>query len=72
VEQSLREFHGARNKMTTRKMEDKNIRKLAKVGNTSVGVTLPVEMVRELGWKTKQKVVVKRIHGGVEIKDWKK
>lgn len=58
--------------MSVRKAEDKNIRKLARVGNTSVGVTLPVEMVRELGWKLKQKVVVKRIHGGVEIKDWKK
>lgn len=58
--------------MSVRKEEDKNIRKLTKIGTRSVGLTLPVEMVRELGWKTKQRVVVKRIHGGVEIKDWKK
>lgn len=58
--------------MAVRKSEDKNIRKLAKIGNNSVGLTLPVEMIRELGWKSKQKVIVKRIHGGVEIKDWKK
>lgn len=58
--------------MSVRKSEDKNIRKLAKIGKQSVGLTLPVEMIRELGWKDKQKVVVKRIHGGVEIKDWKK
>ncbi|KKP89725.1 MAG: hypothetical protein US57_C0011G0075 [Candidatus Moranbacteria bacterium GW2011_GWC2_37_73] len=58
--------------MAVRKSEDKNIRKLCKIGKQSVGLTLPVEMVRELGWKTKQKVVVKRIHGGIEIKDWKK
>lgn len=58
--------------MSVRKEEDKNIRKLTKIGTKSVGLTLPVEMVRELGWKTKQRVVVKRIHGGVEIKDWKK
>ena len=58
--------------MSVRKEEDKNVRKLSKVGNTSIGVTLPVEMVRELGWRLKQRVVVKRVHGGVEIKDWKK
>jgi hypothetical protein len=58
--------------MTTRKAEDKNIRKLCRIGKQSIGLTLPVEMVRELGWKAKQKVVVKRIHGGVEIKDWRK
>ncbi len=58
--------------MSVRKMVDKNIRKLAKIGKQSVGLTLPVEMIRELGWKLKQKVVVKKIRGGVEIKDWKK
>ncbi|MDD5464220.1 MAG: hypothetical protein PHP62_03665 [Candidatus Moranbacteria bacterium] len=58
--------------MAVRKSEDKNIRKLCKIGKQSVGLTLPVEMVRDLKWRTGQKVIVKRIHGGVEIKDWKK
>jgi len=53
-------------------MEDHNIRKLAKIGKQSVGLTLPIEMIRELGWREKQKVVVKKIHGAVEIRDWKK
>lgn len=58
--------------MSVGKMEDKNVRKLAKIGKQSIGLTLPIEMLRELGWKLKQKVVVKKIRGGVEIKDWKK
>jgi hypothetical protein len=58
--------------MAVRKMEDKNIRKLAKIGKQSIGLTLPIEIVRELKWKEKQKVVVKRVRGGVLIKDWKK
>lgn len=53
-------------------MTDKNIRKLTKLGKKSIGVTLPIEIVRELGWKERQKVVVKRTHGGVIIKDWRK
>lgn len=56
--------------MSVRKMEDKNVRKLGKVGQ-SIAVTLPIEIIRELGWKLKQKVLVKRVRGGVEIKDWK-
>ncbi|MDO9231435.1 MAG: AbrB/MazE/SpoVT family DNA-binding domain-containing protein [bacterium] len=58
--------------MTTRKSEDRNIRKITRVGKTSLAVTIPIEMYKELGWKEKQKVIVKRVRGGVEIKDWKK
>ncbi len=57
--------------MTTRKREEKNIRKLTKIGKQSVGVTLPIEDVRKLGWRKKQKLVVKRIRGGFEIRDWR-
>ena len=55
-----------------KKENDKNIRKLTKLGGKSIGLTLPIELVRELGWREKQKVVVKRVRGGVMIKDWKK
>jgi len=58
--------------MSTRRLEDKNIRKLTKAGRHSISVTIPIETIRSLGWREKQKVVVKRIRGGVEIKDWKK
>jgi hypothetical protein len=58
--------------MSVRKQEEKNIRKITRVGKTSLAVTLPVEMTRELKWKEKQKVVVKKVRGGLLIKDWKK
>lgn len=57
--------------MARRKTEDNSIRKLTKVGGKSIGLTLPIELVRELGWKEKQRVTVKRAHGGLMIKDWK-
>ncbi len=58
--------------MANKKLTEKDIRKLTKSGNGSIGLTLPIEVVRELGWKEKQKVVVKRVRGGVVIRDWKK
>jgi len=57
--------------VAVRKSEDKNIRKLCKIGKQSVGLTLPVEMVRELGWKSKQRVVVSRVKGGMVIRDYR-
>ncbi len=57
--------------MPTRKRGDDNIRKLTKVGKQSIAVTLPIEMIRELGWREKQKVVVKRIAGGLVVRDWR-
>lgn len=54
------------------KLKNKNIRKLLKLGETSLAVTLPVEIVDSLGWKKKQKVMVKKVRGGALIKDWKK
>jgi len=53
------------------KLKDKNTRKITRVGKTSLAVTLPVEMVRELNWREKQKVTVKKVRGGILIKDWK-
>ena len=58
--------------MPTRKLEDKNIRKLTKVGKHSISVTLPIEIVREFGWREKQKVVVKKRGKNLIISDWKK
>jgi len=57
--------------MTTRKLTDKNIRKIIKNGN-SLAITLPVEMIRDLGWREKQKLKVSRVKGVILIKDWRK
>lgn len=53
------------------KLKDKNVRKITRVGKTSLAVTLPKEMASDLGWREKQKVVVKRVKGGLLIKDWR-
>ncbi len=58
--------------MSRRKLKDRSIRKLQKQANGSTTVSLPVELVRELKWKGKQKVVVKKRGKGLVIEDWKK
>ena len=58
--------------MANIKSNETNIRKLAKMGKESIGLTLPIEVIRELGWKEKQKVVVKVERRKVIISDWKK
>jgi len=55
-----------------RKLKEKNLRKLIKIGTTSLSVTIPKEITNSLRLKAKQKVVVKRVTGGVLIKDWRK
>ncbi len=58
--------------MTRRKLENRKIRKLQKQSNGSTTVVLPVELIRELKWRDKQKVVVKRRGNGIVIEDWEK
>lgn len=60
--------------MAGKKLVDKNIRKLMRMGRggVSVGLTLPIEIVKQLGWKERQKVVVKLKGKEIIIKDWKK
>jgi hypothetical protein len=57
--------------MANKRSTDKNIRKLTKIGRQSIGLTLPIEMVRELSWREKQRVVVKKIKGGVVARDYR-
>jgi len=58
--------------MARQKTINNNIRKITRVGKTSLAVTLPVEILAQLNWREKQKVVVKKIRGGVVIRDWKR
>lgn len=57
--------------MPRSKKEEREIRKLTKMGKKSIGLTLPIELVRELGWREKQRVVVKRIKGGIVVRDYR-
>lgn len=57
--------------MGMQRIVNQNVRKITRVGRKSLAVTLPKELVLDLGWKEKQKVIVKRVRGGLLIKDWK-
>ena len=56
---------------TRRKLEERNIRKITKVAGTSFAVTIPIEMIRKLKWREKQKVVISMSGEKIIIKDWK-
>ncbi|MFH1612109.1 MAG: hypothetical protein ABH887_02485 [bacterium] len=59
--------------MPRRKIEDRNIRKLGRTGRgRSIFIILPIEMIRELGWREKQKVVVNKKGKTIVISDWEK
>ena len=57
--------------MPDKKYQERNIRKITRNGG-SLNVSIPVEILKKLGWKEKQKVVAKKIKGGVVIRDWRK
>ncbi len=58
--------------MPTRKTGQTNIRKITKVGKASLGITLPIDLIRKFGWRDRQKVVVVAKGKTLVIKDWKK
>ena len=58
--------------MGVQKAINKNIRKLTRVGRTSLSVTIPIEMVKKLGWRERQKVVARQSGKKIIIEDWKK
>ena len=48
-------------------------RKLSKVASgASYSITLPIEFIRELGWRERQKLTVTLSGKDLIIKDWKK
>lgn len=55
-----------------RKVGDTRTRKLTVVGGKSYAVTLPVEFVRHLGWRERQKLDITLDGKQMIIKDWKK
>ena len=60
--------------MSSRKIEDRNIRKLTRMGRkgSSLGMTIPKELVEQLGWRERQKVIVKKSGNKLIVEDWKK
>jgi len=51
-------------------LANENIRNIQK-SKRSYYITLPIQLVREFGWKETQKVVVEKRGKEIVIKDWK-
>ena len=59
--------------MARRKTTEKNIRKITKMASGgSFGITIPIEMVRRLGWRERQKVEVELKGRKLIVKDWRR
>ncbi len=58
--------------MGVRKVGFESVRKLNKIGGNSYFVTLPISYIRELKWREKQKVVIKKKGKKLIIEDWEK
>lgn len=58
--------------MALRKSDETKVRSLTKIaGGSSYAVTIPIEYVRELKWRGKQKLEVKLYQDRIIIRDWK-
>lgn len=57
--------------MMKKRTDPRNTRKLTKVGGKSISVTLPIHLVRELRWRERQKVVVRKVGKHLIVEDWK-
>ena len=55
--------------MATKKAGQENVRKLVKIGGKSLGVTLPIELVRDLKWREGQRVLVSKKNGAMVVRD---
>jgi len=56
--------------MAKRAQNESQIRKLTKLGKKSLCVTIPIEIIREFGWRERQKLVVKKFGKKIVIEDW--
>ncbi len=50
----------------------KETRKIVKNGRNSYYINIPKEILKELGWRERQKLVVKKRGKKVIVEDWKK
>ena len=55
--------------MGRRKLSEREIRKIIRLGD-SLAVTLPVEITKNLRWREKQKIVVRRSGKKIILEDW--
>jgi len=58
--------------MGARKSGEQEIRSLTQNRTGTYQISLPIQLVRDLGWRERQKVTVKRSGDKLVIEDWKK
>jgi len=58
--------------MAQKKIVHKDTRKIQKQANGSTTIALPAELLRELKWKDKQVVLVKKRGAGILVEKWVK
>ena len=58
--------------MADRRMGKENVRSLTKVAGKSFGITFPIELIRKLGWRSRQKLTVTPKGKKLIVRDWKK
>ena len=56
--------------MGLRKSASAPVRKITKVGGSSYAITIPMDFIKDLGWRERQKVVVKQEGKRLIIEDW--
>ncbi|HHJ11349.1 MAG TPA: hypothetical protein ENK25_10735 [Bacteroidetes bacterium] len=55
-----------------KKPEKSYVRHLTKIaGGTSYALVIPMDYIRDLGWKDRQKLVVRKYGKRLSIQDWK-
>ena len=57
--------------MANRPQTERNIRSLMK-GNGSYTISIPIEYIKQLKWKGRQKLTVELVDGELRIRDWEK
>jgi len=57
--------------MATKKSGKEKLRKLTRIGKLSTGLTLPIALVRELGWRERRMVLVAKKNGALVVRDAK-
>ena len=53
--------------MARRTIAERDIRSITKLGTRSYAVTIPIDYMRDLGWKEKDEVIVRKNRGRVVI-----
>jgi len=46
-----------------------NVRKITRLAKGSLGIIIPANILRTLGWRERQRVLVKRMARGILIRD---